>query len=332
VAGRSTNLALLVLLPGAGVTGAATFLVGSGVAGLVVVVHGIVGLMVLLLVPWKSAIIRRGLRRRRSHNLMSVVLAATVLLAVASGLAHSTGTLISAAGLSALQVHVAAALAALVPLIVHVRRRPVRFRRSDMSRRKLLRTGLLIAAASVGYATLEGLAAALSLPGASRRATGSYERSSGSPDGMPTTSWLFDEAPVIDPVGWRLEVRSGETRRDWSVEEIRAVGDRASVILDCTGGWWSRQLWSGARVSRLLPAGSTGSIEVRSATGYRRKLPLTDDLLLAVEVGGRPLSVGHGAPMRLVVPGRRGYHWVKWVSVIEHDSSPWWLESPLPVQ
>jgi DMSO/TMAO reductase YedYZ molybdopterin-dependent catalytic subunit len=332
VAGRSTNLALLLLLPAAGLSGAATFLVGSGVVGLVVTVHGIIGLMVLVLIPWKSKIIRRGLRRRRSGHLMSIVLAGTVLVAVATGLAHTSGTLISAAGLTALQVHVAASLAAFIPLIMHVRQRTVRFRPGDVSRRTLLRTGMLVAAASAGYVALEGLAAALSLPGASRRATGSYERSSGSPDAMPTTSWLLDEPPDIDPASWRLVVRSGGTRRNWSVEEIRAMGDQASVILDCTGGWWSRQLWSGAKVSRLLPAGTGGSVAVTSATGYRRTLPLSDELLLAVDVGGQPLSVGHGAPMRLVVPGRRGYHWVKWVSSIEHESSPWWAESPLPLQ
>jgi DMSO/TMAO reductase YedYZ molybdopterin-dependent catalytic subunit len=331
MAGRATNLALLVLLPSAVVTGGATFLVGSGIVGLVVVVHGIVGLTLVVLVPWKSTIVRRGLRRRRSDRMMSLILAVTVLLALATGLAHSSGLLISAAGLTALQVHVAAALAALIPLVVHMGRRRVRFRRTDMSRRTLLRAGLLIAAAAAGNVALEGLAAALSLPGASRRATGSYERSSADPDGMPTTSWLFDEVPVIDPVAWRLAVRSGGTGRDWTVEEIRAVGDQASVILDCTGGWWSRQVWSGARVSKLLPAGSSGSVEVMSATGYRRRLPLTDDLLLAVDVGGRPLSAGHGAPMRLVVPGRRGYHWVKWVTRIEHDNSPWWVEPPLPL-
>ena len=78
----------------------------------------------------------------------------------------------------------------------------------------------------------------------------------------------------------------------------------------------------GDRLSRLLPQGATGSVQVVSRTGYRRRLPLSDDLLLAVDVGGAPLSIGHGAPVRLVVPGRRGYHWVKWVSRVEHDSRP----------
>ena len=66
-----------------------------------------------------------------------------------------------------------------------------------------------------------------------------------------------------------------------------------------------------------------------SATGYRRRLPLTDDLVLATGCGGEvaPLNC---APLRLVVPGRRGYHWVKWVVRIEHDDLPWWWQLPLP--
>jgi hypothetical protein len=333
VAPRSTNLALLVLVPLAVLSGFATFLVGGGLyVGAIVTVHGVIGLMVLVLVPWKSIIIRRGLRRRRSHLAMSMLLSIAVALALATGLAHSSGLLVSAGGLTALQVHVGAGLVALIPLVSHVRGHRVRPRHTDLSRRTLLRSSALLAGASAAYAGLEGLFIAASLPGARRRGTGSYERSSGDPSGMPTTSWLFDEAPNADPGAWRLIVSSGGSRREWSVEQIRAVGDVSSVVLDCTGGWWSRQEWGGARVSHLLPAGAGGSVEVRSATGYRRRLPVTQDLLLAVDVAGQPLSAGHGAPMRLVVPGRRGYHWVKWVTRIEHSSLPWWLEPPLPWQ
>ena len=147
------------------------------------------------------------------------------------------------------------------------------------------------------------------MPGARRRATGSYELSSGDPTGVPTTSWLFDGVPAIDSTSWRLEVAAGEDVTTLTMTDIDALHDQVTAVLDCTGGWYTEQTWTGARVARLLPPGTTGTVTVISATGYRRRLPLTDDLLLATGFGGRKLSPGHGAPLRLVVPGGRGFHW-----------------------
>ncbi len=332
MAGRRTNLALLALLPLATITGAATFLVGSGPIALVVVAHGVVGLALVVLLPWKSMIVRRGLRHRRPGRWMSVTLAVAVIVALVTGLAHSTGLLISAFGITALQVHVGAALVALVPAIVHVRQRRIRPRATDFSRRSVFRGGLVVAAAGGLYAALAGASDLFALPGARRRATGSYQVASGQPHLMPNTSWLLDRVPVIDPAAWRLTVSSGGASRQWSLAELAACDDQVTAVIDCTGGWWSEQVWAGARLARVLPDGATGSVEVTSATGYSRRLPLTDDLLLAVSVGGEPLSPGHGAPLRLVVPGRRGFHWVKWVVSVEHDGRPWWLEPPVPLQ
>lgn len=305
-------------------------MVGSGPVRPVVVLHGVVALAVLALLPWKSTIVRRGLRRRRRDRWLSLTLAAAVLLALVSGLAHSTGLLIAGGALTALQVHVGAGLVALTAGLAHARRRRTRARPSDLSRRTVVRAGLLAVTSGAAYAALAGVASAATLPGARRRATGSYQRGSGEPAVMPTTSWLFDTVPDDDPLAWRLTVASGGAERSWSLAGLRAFEDQVTAVLDCTGGWWSRQQWTGVRVARLLPPGATGSVEVVSATGYRRRLPLTDQLLLATDVGAAPLSPGHGAPLRLVVPGRRGYHWVKWVVRIEHDQRPWWLETPLP--
>ena len=54
--------------------------------------------------------------------------------------------------------------------------------------------------------------------------------------------------------------------------------------------------------------------------------------LLATHVGDEPLSHGHGFPLRLVAPGKRGFEWVKWVESIEVNESPKWLQPPLPLQ
>ena len=50
--------------------------------------------------------------------------------------------------------------------------------------------------------------------------------------------------------------------------------------------------------------------------------------LLATRVEGERLTYGHGFPLRLVAPGRRGYQWVKWVESVEVRRTPdygqWW--------
>jgi DMSO/TMAO reductase YedYZ molybdopterin-dependent catalytic subunit len=69
-------------------------------------------------------------------------------------------------------------------------------------------------------------------------------------------------------------------------------------------------------------------------TGCDRRFPVAhaDRLLLATHVGGVVLSASHGFPLRLVAPGRRGYHWVNWVTSLEVSDRPAWWQPPLPVQ
>ena len=72
---------------------------------------------------------------------------------------------------------------------------------------------------------------------------------------------------------------------------------------------------------------------MRSSTGYQVRFPVgdLDSLLLALAVGGRSLSGGHGYPARLVAPGRRGFWWVKWVERLELSPDPLWWQSPFPL-
>jgi DMSO/TMAO reductase YedYZ molybdopterin-dependent catalytic subunit len=136
-----------------------------------------------------------------------------------------------------------------------------------------------------------------------------------------------------------LDVVAGGRRVRIPVADLDR-GDQVRAVLDCTGGWYAEQDWAGVRLDRLLTdvAGvdlpSDGSVDVVSVTGFRRRLPLRDAgaVLLAVAAAGRPLSPGHGAPVRLVAPGRRGFWWVKWVRRIEVVDAPWWLQSPFPLQ
>ncbi|MED7949526.1 sulfite oxidase [Streptomyces sp. BE303] len=61
----------------------------------------------------------------------------------------------------------------------------------------------------------------------------------------------------------------------------------------------------------------------------RRPLPVAkalDDVLLAYEMNGEPLTPDHGAPVRLVVPGWIGIASIKWVGTVEVADHP--LYSP----
>jgi len=315
----------MTLLAVATITGVIAFALGTAPAATVVVaVHGASGLGLLLLVPAKVGIARRGLRRPgRLRKVISLALAGIVALALAAGLLHAVAGFVPVAGLLPMQAHVGAAVLAGVLLAVHVARyrRWPWLRTTDVDRRLALRGAAVIA----GAAALDALVA-----GRPRRFTGSHEVGSGDPLAMPVTQWLADPVLRIDPAGWRLGLPGGALDLAALAAQPQTV---VRSVLDCTGGWYAEQEWRGVRVADLgLPR--SASLNVISATGYHRRLPASDaaTLLLATHVAGRPLSAAHGGPARLVAPGRRGFWWVKWVIAVEATDEPWWWQPPLPLQ
>lgn len=333
--GRRTNLALAVLLTAGFLTGWLAFAYGTAPARWSLAVHALSGFAVLALLPWKSLVARRGLRRRRPGRWASLALAVLVLSSLAGGLLHSTGLLRWWGAYTAMELHVGAAIAA-VPLVAwHVAARRVRPRRADISRRNLLRYGGVMAMAGAGYVASEAIVRATGLPGAARRFTGSYEIGSFEPEAMPVSSWMLDAVPAIDTDRWRLRIVTVDGTRELSHAELLAFDDRLRATLDCTGGFWSEQDWSGVLLSRLVGSvDGAGSIHVVSHTGYDRRFPADEAprLLLATRMGDRALNAEHGAPARLVVPTRRGFWWVKWVSAVAVDPLPHWWQPPFPLQ
>ena len=342
-AGRRTNLGLLALLGTAAVTGVLAYGVGtSGAATVVVALHGAAGLGLLLLVPWKTVVVRRARARPGQHRGAGEAVALGVLVAVTvlAGVLHAVGVggpWGALGGMGALHLHVGAGIVVLPLLVVHVWGKRQRPRVTDLSRRSLLRAGGLGLGAAALWAGTEGGLRLIGAPGAVRRGTGSHERGTDDPAAMPVTQWVSDTVPTTE--ARHLEVVFGDRRVRVPVADLDR-DDRVRAVLDCTGGWFAEQEWGGVRVDRLLadvlgtelPA--DGGLDVVSVTGFRRRLPLSDagTLLLAVSAAGEPLSPGHGAPVRLVAPGRRGFWWVKWVRRIEVVDQPWWLQSPFPLQ
>jgi DMSO/TMAO reductase YedYZ molybdopterin-dependent catalytic subunit len=168
------------------------------------------------------------------------------------------------------------------------------------------------------------LLALLQLRGANRRFTGSYEAGSFAGNAFPTTSWVADSPRPIALDSYRLRVTGlVATELELALADLPAR-DELVATLDCTGGFYSTQRWRGALLSRILEQASPDHnrarhVSVVSNTGYRWSFALADAsrLLLASHVGDEALSHEHGAPLRLVAPGSRGFQWVKWVQRIE---------------
>ena len=310
-AGRRTNLALLGLLALAFLTGVLSYGVGTPTA----------------------VIVRRSWPRAASTRAPATWLGILVLISVLTGVLHAIGV----APLSMLLVHVGVAVCAAPLLVVHAWGRRQRPRRTDLSRRTVLKAGGLAAGAAALWGAGEGVLRLTGAPGADRRGTGSLEHGTDDPTAMPVTQWFTDTVP--EGIGDAITVVVGDQETRIPVGDL-ARSDRVRAVLDCTGGWYATQDWAGVRLDRLLgevtgtvlPDG--GSVDVVSRTGYRRRLPLRDApaLLLATSAAGEPLSAGHGAPVRLVAPGRRGFWWVKWVARIEVVDEPWWRQPPFPLQ
>ena len=333
-AGRRTNLAVLGLLLVAFATGVLSYGTGTETpATVVVAVHGAAGLGLLLLVPWKALVVRRAWPRARGTRTTAAALGTLVALTVVTGVLHAVGV----APLETLRLHVAVLVFGAPLLVLHAwgpRQRPGR---TDLSRRSLLHAGGLAAAAAVLWGAVEGARRVAGAPGADRRGTGSLERGTDDPAAMPVTQWFTDTVPATS--AGSITVVFGEKQARIPVGDLER-GDEVRAALDCTGGWYAVQDWAGVRLDRLLTQAlgdhlpADGSVDVVSRTGYRRRLPLRDvkSLLLATHAAGHPLSAGHGAPVRLVAPGRRGFWWVKWVERVEVVDSPWWLQPPFPLQ
>jgi hypothetical protein len=332
---RLTNLLLLALVAAQIATGVVGWLLPEARALPLYDLHRALGAALLVLVLWKQAIARgslaRRLRRRRwDRSVLIGGAAALVLLTVLGlGLAWTLDLLSfhSLWGYSALNVHVLLGLALLPPLLIwHALRRGERKPPVGalITRRSALRLLGLSAGAVAGWQILSGAAGILSAPG-ERRTSGSKHAGSFSGNDFPITIWLFDPVPEIDSATWRLTI-AGRVARPaaLSYADLGALPmESVRAVLDCTSGWWSEQEWTGVRVLDLLAANGVDPaatrLSVRSAARHGWAFALEDlgEALLATHVGGEPLAAGHGFPARLVVPGRRGFQWIKWVDRIE---------------
>ncbi len=138
--------------------------------------------------------------------------------------------------------------------------------------------------------------------------------------------------PNLSESGWRLEVRGLVTNpRSLSLVDLkslpRVTSERTLVCISnpVGGPLIGNVVWSGVRVRDLLQSVGVQPgarwVVWRSSDGYVESLPLAaaleQDVLLAFEINGEPLTRRHGFPLRVLIPDRLGMKQPKWITAIE---------------
>ena len=341
---RLVDWSILVAVGFSLLTGLVSLVSGRPGDAVVFVLHGMGGLALVVLLFWKLRRVRHRVMNRAAwdrHTPLSVLLATIALAALGSGILWVFGGTLDIGPWGLLNLHIGLGLLVVPLVLLHLYRRAKTPNESDFEgRRTALSYLALVGFGALTWRFQRELTRLFDLGGARHRFTGSKPET-GTGNDFPVTSWVADDPDPIDHETWRLRV-GGDVERTFELDskDIDSTvsgpldsGTEQRALLDCTSGWYSEHDWRGLRVGDLLDAaGPTEKarwVSFRSVTGYRWSLPIEEarNALLATHTDGERLSHGHGFPVRLVAPGRRGFQWVKWVEAIEvtrqRDLSEW---------
>ena len=162
-------------------------------------------------------------------------------------------------------------------------------------------------------------------PDAPPRFAGSREQGSFSENQFPVAQSADDGLSPIDVAGWALMLQGAVyLPQQWSYQQlVLRSATEITATMDGTLGWFSTQVWRGVRLKDLLATVGTQreatAIGLKAATGYAQTLTPAEarEVLRATHVRNERLEHWHGFPLRAVVPSRRTWFWVKWLTEIE---------------
>ena len=145
-------------------------------------------------------------------------------------------------------------------------------------------------------------------------------------DGFRVNNYDTD-TPPIDIPNWTLTVGGLVSKPgEYSLAQIASLPKRVMNTRHCcVEGWSMIPRWGGTPLREFLK--SVGAdmnakyISVKCGddyyTGYDMPSALHPQTLLCYEAYNKPLTLEHGAPVRITMPTKLGYKSAKWISALE---------------
>ena len=140
--------------------------------------------------------------------------------------------------------------------------------------------------------------------------------------------------PAIDPTSYRLVIQGGiKQPMALSLQELKGLGfSELKATFHCVTGWEvPNQIFGGVPLYRVINAAGPNPearfVNFYSLDGiYTETLSMADAMnpstMVVTHLDRSPLSVEHGAPVRLFVDGMYGYKSIKWLGKIELSPKP----------
>jgi hypothetical protein len=147
----------------------------------------------------------------------------------------------------------------------------------------------------------------------------------------------------FDPQQWHLMIRpatgQGEARQV-TLDDIRALPKIEHITqLKCIEGWSVVTQWTGARLGDFTEQFARESIDAPYVgmqtpdggyfVGLDRASAMHPQTLLCYEMNGAPLTMEHGAPLRLAIPVKYGIKNIKRIGTIAYGArrpGDYWAE------
>jgi DMSO/TMAO reductase YedYZ molybdopterin-dependent catalytic subunit len=131
--------------------------------------------------------------------------------------------------------------------------------------------------------------------------------------------------PEMVGPGYRLDVNGRSFTRE---DLLNMPQTSATLPIACVEGWTATRRWTGVRLTELARIAGVDDprelyVESLQPSGGFRQVTLNraqandPRSLLALKVEDEDLSLDHGFPARLIIPGAPGVHNTKWVERVE---------------